>query len=72
MRPVDDRSADFEDRVPAGSARRRLLIPPLQSQHAGDDRPGVLLTCDASMRQCIVWRFSFDIPILSVPKKAAR
>ena len=51
MSPASDRTADFEDRVPIGSARRRLLIPHLQSQHAGDDRPRVLLTCDTSMRQ---------------------
>ena len=29
MRPVDDLSADFRERVPTESARRRLLIPPV-------------------------------------------
>ena len=34
MRPVNDRSADFRERVPTGSARRRLLIPPVLDQKA--------------------------------------
>jgi len=34
MRPVDDLSAVFRERVPTGSARRRLLIPPVLDQKA--------------------------------------
>ena len=34
MRPVNDRSVDFRERVPTGSARRRLLIPPVLDQKA--------------------------------------
>jgi len=34
MRPIDDLSADFRERVPTGSARRRLLIPPVLDQKA--------------------------------------
>jgi len=30
MRPVDNRSADFRERVPTESTRRRLLIPTLR------------------------------------------
>jgi len=32
MRPADDRSADFRERIPTGSARRRLSIPPVLDQ----------------------------------------
>ena len=38
MRPVDDLSADFRERVLTGSARRRLLIPPVLDQE-GDEPP---------------------------------
>ena len=34
MRPVDNRSVDFRERVPTGSAKRRLLIPPVLNQKA--------------------------------------
>jgi len=38
MCPVDDRSVDFRERVPTGSARRRLLIPPMLDREGGMSR----------------------------------
>ena len=38
MHPVDDRTANFRERVPTGSARRRLLIPPMLDQEGGMSR----------------------------------
>ena len=44
MRPVDDRSAYFRERVPTGSAIRRLLIPPVlgrEGRMSRRDRTGM-------------------------------
>lgn len=49
MHLVDDRSADFRERVPAGSARRRLLIPSVLDQKARMSRrvrAGMLVACN--------------------------